>query len=72
MAKLSSFKKDLEQFKKLFGYGHFRSYKKGYEVRVNDLDSAYILANKIIQEHKLKLELSDRDCQLRSFVVSVI
>lgn len=63
-------KPHIEQFKELFGYGHFRPYKKGYEVRVNDLDTAFEAASKLIKENKLNLTLSDKDIQLRSFVVA--
>lgn len=62
--------KHLEKFKELFGYGSFRPYKNGYEVRVSDLDNSYHQAEKLIEKHKLKISLSNRDIQLRSFVVS--
>lgn len=60
----------IEQFKVLLGYGHFRPYKNGFEVRVNDLDIAFAAAQRIIIENNLDLSLSERDIQLRSFVVS--
>lgn len=60
----------IEQFKELLGYGHFRPYKKGFEVRVNDLDTGFARAIKIIEENKLPLLVSDKDTQLRSFVVT--
>lgn len=63
-------KTHIEQFKELLGYGYFRPYKNGFEVRVNDLDTAFAAAQRIIIENNLDLSLSERDIQLRSFVVS--
>lgn len=62
--------KHLEKFKELFGYGSFRPYKNGYEVRVSDLDASFHQAQQLITKHKLKLSVSEKDVQLRSFVVS--
>jgi len=70
MEKSSSFQIEAEKFEKLLGYGTFRPYKNGYEVRVTDLDSAYSHALEIVIKHGFNLNISDKDVQLRSFVVS--
>ena len=70
MEKSSSFQIEAEKFEKLLGYGTFRPYKNGIEVRVKDLDASFIQAQQLITKHKLKLTVSDKDVQLRSFVVS--
>ena len=62
--------KHLEKFQELTPFWTFRPYKNGYEVRVSDLDNSYQQAEKLIEKHKLKLKVSDKDVQLRSFVVS--
>ena len=62
--------KHLEKFKELFPYGEPRPYKNGIEVRVKDLDASFIQSQQLITKHKLKLTVTDKDVQLRSFVVS--
>lgn len=62
--------KHLEKFIEIFPYGEPRPYKKGIEMRVKDLDSSFIQAQELVIKHKLKLTVSDKDVQLRSFVVS--
>lgn len=65
-------KDDLEKFKKLFGYGDFRPYKNGLEVRVKDLDNGFNLANLIVEKNNLNLDvpITGRDVSLRSFLVN--
>lgn len=62
---------DLEKFKKLFGYGDFRPYKNGLEVRVKDLDNGFNLAKLIVEKNNLHLDvpITGRDVSLRSFLV---
>lgn len=60
----------LEQFKELMGYGSFRPYNGGYEVRVKDLDSAFNHAQEIVSKHNLQLKVYGRDVRLRSFFVA--
>lgn len=63
---------DLEKFKKLFGYGDFRPYKNGLEVRVKELDNGFNLAKLIVEKNNLKLDvpINGRDVSLRSFLVN--
>lgn len=62
--------KHLKKFQELTPFWNFRPYKNGFEVRVSDLDQSYQKAKELILKHKLKLKVSDKDIQLRSFVVS--
>lgn len=62
--------KHLEKFQDLTPFWNFRPYKNGFEVRVSDLDASFHQAQQLINKHKLKLTVSDKDVQLRSFVVS--
>lgn len=59
----------LEIFKIKLGHGSFRKYKRGYEVRVQDLDKSYSISENIIKNNRLDLVLGQKDIALRSFVV---
>lgn len=60
---------DLAAFEVIFGYGHIRKTALGIEVRVKDLDSAKIEAQKVIDNNSLDLELVNVDIRLRSFEI---
>lgn len=64
---MSKFKKEVEKFEKLFGYGSFRPLKNKVEVRVKDLDQGLDNARKIIINNNLNLRIGATTPQLRSF-----
>lgn len=62
-----SFNLEIEKFKKLLGYGSFRPMKERVEVRVKDLDSSIVQANRIIETNNLQIKVTGVYPQLRSF-----
>lgn len=59
----------LEIFKIKLGHGKFRKYRRGFEVRVDNLDHSFYEAKKVIESSKLDLVVGQKDIALRSFVV---
>lgn len=59
----------LEIFKTKLGHGKFRKYKRGFEVRVDNLDFSFDEAKKVIESNNLDLVLGQKEIALRSFVV---
>ncbi|GEM_PF-5979713 len=67
MARKSKYEIEVEKFKKLLGYGYFRSSKGKVEVRVKDLDKGLENAKRTISENKLNLKIGTTIPVLRSF-----